>query len=173
VGKKQKKREISIEIDKLTNSIENAFTGEIFETEFQKITSKEIKKVDWLFDWHTELKTKKSDVYKMTTVENKNIIQGLISLRTDNKFVSVELVENAKFNRGKEKVYLGVGGNLFAFACKISKELGYNGYVGFIAKTSLMAYYTQTLGAEVALGQRMYIDEEASEKLICHYFKSK
>ena len=109
----------------------------------------------------------------MTTVENKHIMQGLVSLRADDRFVSVGIVENAKFNRGKEKVYLGVGGNLFAFACLKSKELGFDGFVGFIAKTSLIDYYGKTLGAEVALGQRMYIGEEAAEKLIQQYFKIK
>jgi len=173
MGKKAIKKEVSVEIDKLTNSIVNVLSGEIFETEFNKVAKKEIKKKDWLFDWNEELKDKRNDVYKMTTVENKNIIQGLVSIRTDDKFVSVNIVENAKFNRGKEKVYVGVGGNLFAFACKISMELGFNGYVGFIAKTSLISYYAKTLGAEVALGQRMFIGEWASEKLIHQYFKNK
>ncbi len=168
-----RKQHVDIEIDKLTNSIENLITGESFETEFSRVTSKEIKKIDWLFDWNKELKDKHNEVYKMTTVENKHIIQGLVSLRTDNKFISVGIVENAKFNRGKDKIYLGVGGNLFAFACKLSKELGFNGYVGFTAKTSLIDYYSKTLGAEVALGQRMYIGEEAAEKLIHQYFKIK
>jgi hypothetical protein len=173
MSKKKIKNEVSVEIDKLTNSIENVITGEIFQTEFSKVTSKEIKKQDWSFDWHKELRDKNYEVFKMTTVENKNIIQGLVSLRTDDRFVSIGIVENAKFNRGKNKIYLGVGGNLFAYGCKISKDLGFNGFVGFVAKTSLIEYYSRTLGAEVALGQRMYIGEEASEKLINQYFKNK
>jgi hypothetical protein len=167
------KKHVDIEIDKLTNSIENVITGEVFETEFSRVTGKEIKKKEWLFDWHKELKDKHNQVYKMTTVENKHIIQGLVSLQSDDKFVSIGIVENAKFNRGKHKIYMGVGGNLFAFACKKSKELGFNGYVGFTAKTSLIDYYGKTLGAEIALGQRMYIGEEAAEKLIHQYFKIK
>ena len=168
-----RKKHLDIEIDKLTNSIENVITGEVFQTEFSEVSSKEIKKKEWLFDWHKELKDKNNKVYKMTTVENKNIIQGLVSLNVDEEFVFVNLVENAKFNRGKAKIYLGVGGNLFAYACLKSKELGFDGYVGFTAKTSLIDYYTKTLGAEVAMGQRMYIGEEAAEKLIQHYFKIK
>ncbi|HTA62721.1 MAG TPA: hypothetical protein VK835_09710 [Bacteroidia bacterium] len=167
------KKHVDIEIDRLTNSIENVITGEVFQTEFSKVTSKEIKKKDWLFDWHKELKDKNNEVYKMTTVENKHIIQGLVSLITDDRFVSVGIVENAKFNRGKEKIYVGVGGNLFAFACKVSKDLGFGGYVGFVAKTTLIDYYAKSLGAERALGQRMYIGEEAAEKLINQYFKTK
>lgn len=168
-----RKKGIDIEIDKLTNSIVNVISGEIFETEFQEVKKKDINKKDWLFDWNKELKDKESVVYKMTTVENKNIIQGLISLRIDDNFVTVNIVENAKFNRGKEKIYIGVGGNLFAFACKRSQDIGFGGYVGFIAKTSLVSYYMKTLGAELALGQRMYIGEESSEKLINQYFKNK
>ena len=71
-----RKKGIDIEIDKLTNSIVNTVTSEVFETEFAKVTSKEIKKINWLFDWHIELKNKNNEVYKMTTVENKSIIQS-------------------------------------------------------------------------------------------------
>lgn len=171
-----RKKPVDIEIDKLTNSIVNIISGEIFETEFSRVSSsREVKKADWLFDWHKELKDKSNEVYMMTTVENKNIMQGLISLkkREEDRFVFVNIVENAKFNRGKEKLYLGVGGNLFAFACKVSKELGYDGYVAFDAKTTLVNHYHLTLGAERALGQRMYIGEEAADKLIHQYFKIK
>lgn len=173
MSKVKVKREISVEIDKITNSIENVITGEIVQTEFSKVNVKEIKKKDWLFDWHLELKNKEKVVYKMTTVENKNIIQGLLSLIVEDNFISIGIVENAKFNRGKNKLYFGVGGNLFAYACKVSKEFGFKGFVGFVAKTALIEYYIKSLGAEVAMGQRMYIGEESSQKLTNHYFKNK
>ena len=57
-----KKREINIEIDKLTNSIVNAVTGEVFETEFERVTKNEIRKSDWLFNWHAELKEDKRSI---------------------------------------------------------------------------------------------------------------
>jgi hypothetical protein len=166
------KKHVDIEIDKLTNSIENVITREVFQTEFSKVTSKEINKKDWLFDWHKELKDKSSEVYKMTTVENKNIIQGLISLSVDEEFVFVNLVENAKFNRGKKKVYIGVGGNLFAFACLKSKEFGFDGCISFLSKTSLFEYYNKSLGAIRTIGQRMAILEEDAHLLIKQYFKN-
>lgn len=167
------KKHVDIEIDKLTNSIENVVTGESFETEFSRVTSKEINKKDWLFDWHKELKEKNCQVFKMTTVENKNIIQGLISLIIEDKYITVNLVENAKFNRGKEKIYRGVGGNLFAFACQRSMDMGFDGFVGFVAKTSLIKHYQETLGAELAVGQRMFITDVSAEKLIHQYFKTR
>ena len=168
-----KKREIDVEIDRLTNSIVNVISGDVLETEFHIVSKKEIKKKDWLFDWHLELANKQAHVYKMTIKNNQVIIQGLISFQVDNGFVSVNLIENAKFNRGKKKLYSGVGGNLFAFACKKSKELGFGGYIGFVAKTSLIVYYNNALGAELALGQRMFIRAESAEKLINQYFKIK
>ncbi|MBK6835148.1 MAG: hypothetical protein IPG89_13095 [Bacteroidetes bacterium] len=168
-----RKKGIDIEIDKLTNSIVNVISGEVFETEFNLVSKKEIKKSDWLFDWSFELKDKNSKVFKMTTTENKGIIQGLLSYSIEENFVFVNLVENAKFNRGKEKLYEGVGGNLFAYSCKLSYELGFGGFVSFKAKTALIEYYKKSLGAEIALGQRMYIDGSASQKLINQYFKNK
>jgi hypothetical protein len=171
--KKAIKKEVSIEIDKLTNSIVNIVSGEIFETEFSKVLKKEIKNKDWLFDWNLEMKDRENEVYKMTTVENRNIIQGLVSLKKKENYVFVNLVENAKFNRGKDKMYIGVGGNLFAFACKLSKDSGFDGYVAFDAKTALVNYYYTTLGAERALGQRMYISDENAAVLMNQYFKTK
>lgn len=109
----------------------------------------------------------------MTTIENKNIIQGLISLIIEDKYITANLVENAKFNRGKEKIYRGVGGNLFAFACQRSMDMGFEGFVGFVAKTSLIKHYQETLGAEKAVGQRMFITDVSAEKLIYQYFKTR
>ena len=125
------------------------------------------------FDWHKELKDKSFEVYKLTTVENKHIIQGLISIQRMDSFIFISLVENANFNRGKNKMYEGVGGNLFAFACKMSKDIGFEGYVSFIAKTSLMEYYNRTLNATKAIGQRMVIIGQDAELLINRYFKHK
>lgn len=65
---KTKKKELDFEIDKLTNSIENAISGEVFETVISQINgSKQIKKADWLFDWHSEIKSKTKNVFKLTT----------------------------------------------------------------------------------------------------------
>lgn len=70
-------------IDKLTNSIENTQSGEVFDTEIVNLTfsdTKQIKKSDWQFDWHYELKDKSKKVYKLSTINNSSIIQGLLSL---------------------------------------------------------------------------------------------
>ena len=50
----------------------------------------------------------------------------------------MDLIENAKFNKGRNKLYKGVAGNLVAFACKTSFENGFDGVVSFIAKSQLI-----------------------------------
>ena len=167
------KKEVHIEIDRLTNSIVNAISGAVFDTEFRKVSKKEIKKNDWFFNWHLELKSGKSEVYKMTIKDNDDIIQGLISLVIDDKFVLVNLAESAKFNQGKKKIYEGVGGNLFAFACMRSFEIGFDGFTAFEAKTALINHYEKTLGAQLVRGQRMFIEYKAAHDLTSRYFKNK
>ena len=139
-----------IEIDKLTRSIENAVTGDSFKTEVVELTLTDIRKLkrtDWLFDWKAEAKNVDRKVYKLVIIDNPNIVQGLIGLQDRGDHVFMSLIESAIFNRGNKKVYLGVPGNLVAFACKVSVEKGYQGFVAFDAKTALIKHYKETLYA--------------------------
>lgn len=68
---------LDFEVDKLTNSIVNTISGEIFDTVIVQLTfqdSKQIKKSDWVFNWKTELKSQASQVFKLTTINNPNIV---------------------------------------------------------------------------------------------------
>jgi hypothetical protein len=52
--KKQSTKLVDIYIDKLTNSIENITTGEVFDTVITRLTTKDSKQVvakSWQFDW--------------------------------------------------------------------------------------------------------------------------
>ncbi len=165
---------LDFEIDKLTNSIENLLTDEIFDTEIVRLIEKDAKKIiktEWLFDWRKELKDESKEVFKLSTINNQTIIQGLLSIEDMQDHIFMHLIESAKFNKGKSKVYLGVPGNLVAFACKISFDRGYEGYVAFDAKTVLINHYEQMLGATHFRGQRMYIQTNAAAKLISQYFQ--
>ncbi len=169
-----KKRYIDIEIDKLTNSIENVRTGDSFETEvvrMSKVDIKKLKKNEWLFDWSKEEVVPRREVYKLTIKDNNKVIQGLFSLSVEVGYVFVHLVESAKFNRGKDRVYYGVAGNMFAFSCMRSRDMGFGGFISFIAKTALIEHYAETLKASVIKGQRMMIDEDVASELIMKYFK--
>lgn len=162
-------------IDKLTNSIENTSTGEVFDTEVVKMGKADIKliiKTEWEFDWHTEIKDKTKEVYKLTTVNNPTIIQELLSLEDKDDHLFMHLIESARFNKKKNKTYFGVPGNLVAFACKLSMDKGYEGFLAFDAKTALIRHYQQTLHATHFRGLRMFIETNAALRLISKYFKT-
>ena len=166
----------TVEIDKLTRSIENAISGDIFKTEVHELTVADIRKLkkeDWLFEWKAEAKLKDKNVYKLVIVDNPNIIQGLISLQDRGDHIFMALIESNKFNRGDKKIYLGVPGNLVAFACKVSFDKGYGGYVSFESKTKLKDHYKKTLGAHFLFGNFMAINTKAAAKLIEQYFPKK
>ena len=112
------------------------------------------------------------DVYKLTIFNNQDIIQGLLSFTIKSDHVFMHLLESAPFNRGKDKVYEGVPGNLVAFACKISFQHNNDGLVSFHSKSKLIEHYKRTLGAYHFKGQLMVIPTDAAQKLIDKYFKT-
>lgn len=168
---------MNIEIDKLTNSVENTISGDTFSTDISLINEIEIKKITkksgWLFNWKKEFQFPDRDIYKLTITGNSEIIQGLISITEKYDHVYINLIESAPFNQGKNKLYLGVPGNLVAFACKISFHRGFQGFVAFTAKTDLIRHYIETLGAQNIGAQLMIINTNSALKLVNKYFGSK
>jgi hypothetical protein len=164
-------------IDKLTNSIENAITGDSFQTEISVLQNSDLKhltkKNGWLFNWKEEFKNPIRDIFKLTIVGNSTIIQGLISLEVKSDHVYMHLVESAPFNKGKTKVYVGVAGNLVAYACKLSFQRGHDGNVSFLSKSQLVDHYEKTLGAFHFGGRIMIIETKSALKLINKYFQNK
>ena len=172
--RKMKENGLDFIIDKLTNSIENVITGDSFQTEITRIKSNDLKGINlkngWVFRWKQEFEHPEREVYKLTIINNRTIIQGLISLQVMPDHVFMHLVESAPFNKGKSKIYLGVPGNLVAFACQLSFQRGYEGNVAFISKTQLIEHYSKSLGAIHLGNQRMIIIPDVALKLIEKYF---
>lgn len=172
--KKRKQTGLDFEVDKLTNSIENVFTGDSFPTDITLISNADLKsvtkKTGWGFNWKFEFKQPEREVYKLTIVNNQSVIQGLISLEIKSDHVYMHLIESALFNKGRSKIYAGVPGNLVAFACKLSFQRGHEGNVSFLSKTQLVQHYIDTLGAIHFGGRVMIIDTNAALKLINKYF---
>ena len=172
---RQTKKYLNFVIDKLTNSIENTLTGEVFDTEITRITDKDFKTIknkDWQFNWKSEFKDKSKQIFKLTTTNNPTIVQGLLSIEDKDDHIFMHLVESSKFNLGKHKIYLGVPGNLVAYACKVSFDIGYEGYVAFDSKTVLIEHYQKSLGATHLKDRRMFVDTKSAGKLVSQYFKS-
>lgn len=166
---------LEFEIDKLTNSIQNIITGDSFTTEVILVNSISelkvvLKKNGWQFNWKNELKQPQREVYKLSITNNQNIIQGLISLEVKSDHVYMHLIESAPFNKGREKVYVGVPGNLVAFACKLSFQRGHDGNVSFVAKSQLIKHYEESLEATHIGGRIMIIGRIAALKLTNKYF---
>jgi hypothetical protein len=166
---------LDIEIDRLTNSIEHSVTGEVHDTLISRVLNTDeavILPDEWQFNWFIELYLPTRQVFKLTTAKDPMKIQGLISLEDKTDHVFIHLIESARFNQGNNKVYIGVAGNLFAFACKLSFDSGYHGFVAFNSKSALIEHYKNNLGATHFGGQRMFIDSKSSLNLVKKYFKS-
>lgn len=174
--KVQKIIELDFVIDALTNSIRNTVSGDSFRTEVLQLTKTDLKQITkkngWNFNWKTDLEINTKEVYKLTIVGNPNIVQGLMSLTINSDHIYLDLLENAPFNLGRNKLYEGVAGNLVAYACKISFQNGFEGYVSFAAKTQLIEHYQKSLNAIHFGGQLMIINTLAASLLMEKYFKN-
>ncbi len=169
-----KKYHLELRIDKLTNSIVNTISGDSFPTDVHLISTSDLKltsvKFGWLFDWAAEYGLTDRQVYKLTIRNNPNIVQGLLSISDNKDHFYLHLVESAPFNLGKNKLYEGVPGNLFAFVCKTSWDKGYQGFVSFTSKSKLIEHYEKNLGATHIGGNRMVIFPQEALKLIKKYY---
>lgn len=168
-----KKIKLDFEIDELTNCIVNSLSGDAVNTEINIIDYVDLNILrygNWKFDWVKEHGNRECTVYKLTTIGNPRIIQGLISLSDRKDHIEMKLIENNLFNQGKNRLYYGVAGNMVAFACKLSFELGYEGYLTFTAKTKLITHYQNSLNAKRYKGNDMYIDSLNSLNLVKKYY---
>ena len=125
-------------IDRLTNSILNTISGDSFPTEVSILTRSDLKNITrkkgWNFNWKAEFNNEEKEQYKLTIVNNPTIIQGLLSITVENDHIFMDLLESAPFYIGKNKLYEGVAGNLVAYACKVSFQKGFDGFVAFTKK---------------------------------------
>lgn len=174
--KKKQLNYLDFEVDKLTRSIENVASGDSFQTEITHLTLADLKQVSkkkgWLFNWKSELKHIHREVFKLTIQGNPGVIQGVVSFSIEEDHIYMHLIESAPFNKGKNKVYLGVPGNLVAYGCRLSFQKGFEGFVSFHAKTKLIDHYMKSLGAYHFGGHLMIIDTIPASVLIEKYFKS-
>jgi len=166
---------LDFEIDKLTDSILNTISGDSFRTVVSLLTKSDLKTITksrgWLFDWKYEFNQSDREVYKLTIIDNPDIVQGLVSYTVRADHVYMFLLESAPFNIGKGKLYEGIPGNLIAHACRVSFQRGGEGFVSFESKTKLIDHYVKALGAYHFGGHLMVIDTLAAKKLVEKYFK--
>ena len=166
--------ELEFEIDKITESIESAETGERFDTLVLPVRKADLrgvtKKNGWRFDWELELAKTNRQVYKLVTEKEPGAIQGLVSFKNEEDHIHMNLIENAPANIGKGKKYVGVAGNLIAYGCKLSMEAGFNGFVAFEPKTVLRDYYHDVLGAMYIGRHKMAFVDKVAKTYVDKYF---
>ena len=167
---------IDIEIDKLTPCLIDTRTGKTVKTEIKPFHPKAQDCKGWEFDW-TKPEKDGFSVYALL-VEGDDAIQGMVALKPERGYVELNLVEASPRNNRHNKAfkepqaYEGVGGHLFAEACRQSFELGNGGFIAFTAKTKLMDYYAEKFGAEaITHDGRMCIDTVAALKLVKKYYE--
>jgi hypothetical protein len=164
-------------VDRLTDSVLNTISGDSFQTDVSTLKKSDLRNLTeakgWLFNWKLEFNDLKKEIYKLTIANNPDIIQGLMSISIEQDHVFMNLLESAPFNLGKDKLYEGVPGNLVAYACKLSFQKGFEGFVAFTAKSNLIKHYEETLGAYHFKNQRMIIATQAAKRLVMKYFKTK
>ena len=99
--------ELDFEIDKITESIEDAHTGEVYKTLVLPVTQADLKEVNkrnvWLFDWKSEFSQHERQLFKLVTEKDQQIIHGLLSLEIMEDHVFMHLIESAPCNIGNEK----------------------------------------------------------------------
>ena len=160
-------------IDKITNSIEGRVDGASHRTVVISINTSNralLQPIEiWKFDWYNEMQSTKRLVYALVLESDTSRIQGLISIERKVDHFHIHLLESGVQNIGKRKKYLGVPGNLIAFACLQAIELGLDGSVAFYSKSGLIKHYTETLRAKFIGGQLMVIYPKDALFLIAQY----
>lgn len=164
--------EIDILIDELTDCLVERVTGSIVETEYRKRNTpiKPSEYRGWKFDWRIPERNDYA-IYELF-LKNDKTVQGRIAVRIDGGVADVDIVESAPWNVGSEtQQYIGVGGHLFAIACKLSLDANCDGFVAFTAKNNLINHYMETLNAKIINDQRMYVDDQAAKILMEKYLE--
>ena len=131
-----------------------------------------LKKDGWNFNWKQLVQEEDAQTYILKTIEVPQSVEGVLHLKVESGVLIMDAVEIAPHNIGRDqKKYDYVAGCLIAFACRESFKLegSYKGFLTFVSKTNLINWYSEKYGATLALGQRMFIDSEAGEKLIDKY----
>jgi hypothetical protein len=101
-----------------------------------------LTKTRYHFSWKEE---KKEEVYKLV-IEGQTDILGLISIeRIPSEWrIHIRLITVSKENKGKEKIYEKVAGNLIAHVAKMTvEEFGVLACVSLKPKSSLIQHYIE------------------------------
>lgn len=127
-------------------------TGVLYPVEISRIDSTDFKSLNserCFFDWESE---KSYEIYKLCLSVSKKDILGLISLEriSDEWRVHIRLLTVSKENKGKEKQYDRITGNLLAYAAKIAaEEYAEMACLSLKPKSQIAKHYIETYGMNI------------------------
>lgn len=127
----------------------------------------QITKTRFWFDWSEE---RDHDVYKLRIIDSDDIL-GLVSLEVfaDESRIEIRLLAVSKENRGKEKKYEHITGNLIAFAGIQSLKLfGEWACISLVPKTKLRDYYREKY-LMLEAGRSLFLDGGELIEIIKRY----
>jgi hypothetical protein len=118
-------------------------TGESYEISISPVTKTEygsLSKQQFWFNWKAEIDF---DVFKLR-IKGSDDILGLISLESieSESRIEIRLLAVSKENRGKNKKFDKIAGNLIAFAgIQAIKKFGEWACISLVPKTELIEHY--------------------------------
>jgi len=136
--------------------IESASEIEVVISPLKDEDYKKITKSRYYFNWKTE---KENEVYKITVAGSDEII-GLMSIIhfPEEQRIQINLLSVSKENRGKDKIYDGIAGNLIAYACREGIRLyAEAACVSLQPKTELKEHYMKRYGMADA-GMQVFLE---------------
>ncbi|MGV3612856.1 MAG: hypothetical protein ACO1N0_17980 [Fluviicola sp.] len=124
-----------------------------------------LTKSRFYFNWRTE---KVNDVYKLVLDDEILGVMSCIHHKEEER-IEIVLLAVSKDNRGRNKKYDRITGNLIAFACKEGiKHYGINGCVSLVPKTSLKQHYSDLYGMMDA-GRQLFLEGGALLNMLREY----
>ncbi|MEM9340190.1 MAG: N-acetyltransferase [Bacteroidota bacterium] len=109
---------------------------------------KSITKSRYFFDWKKE---RSQEVYKLTIVGSSDIL-GLVSVERipEEWQIHIRLITVSKENKGSDKVYENITGNLITFISKIAvREYGELACVSLKPKDAIAQHYVDKFGMNI------------------------
>ena len=125
--------------------IVHSITGERFRVRIAPMEDgdyKSLTKRRYFFDWKEE---KDQEIYKLT-IENSSDILGLISIERvpDEWRIHIRLLTVSRENKGRDKVYENIAGNLITFVAQIAlREYGELACVSLKPKDVIARHYME------------------------------
>lgn len=151
-----------IVVNTTTGKRHKVVIGKVESSDYQNIT-----KTRYFFDWKKE---KTNEVYKLRIVGSKDIL-GLISAERipEEWRIHIRLLTVSKENRGGNKEYENIAGNLITFIAKIAiREYGELACVSLKPKRTIARHYIDKYGMNIT-GMTLSVEIEEILELISTY----